>query len=230
MPGRGLFITGTDTGCGKTCISLALMRLLREQGRRVLGMKPVASGSRMTDQGLRNPDALGLQAAASGLVPYDQVNPYAFAPPIAPHIAALEAGVTMDLALIQARFQSLAEQADWVLVEGVGGWRVPLGPGLEVADLPAALDIPVLLVVGMRLGCLNHALLTVEGIQSRGTRLLGWVANPVEPDMPRLAENVASLQERIPAPLLGQVAFVPGEGEATIPGASLVGALAVLGE
>ena len=207
MKYRGIFVTGTDTGCGKTEISLGLMAALQAQGYRVAGMKPVASGSDWTSAGLRNEDALRLQAQAGFETPYDRVNPYAFAPPIAPHLAAEEAGVAIDLDRIALAFQVLAAAADRVVVEGVGGWRVPLGPGTSVADLPLRLNLPVVLVVGLRLGCLNHALLTAEGILASGARLLGWVANQVDPEMERVEANVKSLVDRLPAPLLAQIGY-----------------------
>jgi len=204
----GLFVTGTDTGCGKTEVSLGLMHWLRAQGLRVAGMKPVASGAALTPEGLRNEDALRLQRQASSAPSYAQVNPYAFATPVAPHLAADQAGVSIDLPVIRNAWQGLADLADVVLVEGVGGWRVPLGKGLELSDLVRALDLPVVLVVGLRLGCLNHALLSAESILASGARLLGWVANSVDPEMLLPQENIAALAERLPAPCLGQVPWL----------------------
>lgn len=205
MRTKGLFVTGTDTGCGKTEIALGLMGALQAQGLRVAGMKPVASGSELTDSGWRNEDAVRLRARTSFDVPYDWVNPYAFEPPIAPHLAAEEAGVAIDLERIAALFGALADRADLVVVEGVGGWLVPLGPGSTVADLPLRLGVPVLLVVGLRLGCINHTLLTAEGIRASGARLLGWVANQVDPGMARVEANVRSLEDRLGVPLLGRL-------------------------
>lgn len=221
--GRGLFVTGTDTGCGKTELSLGLMAALQAQGHRVLGMKPVASGSEPTPEGLRNEDALRLQAQGSISVPYDWVNPYAFAPPIAPHLAAEAVGVAIEQAPIRLAYEQLTAAADWVVVEGVGGWRVPLGPSSSVADLPRWLGLPVVLVVGLRLGCLNHALLSVDAILASGVPLLGWVANQVDPEMARVAANVQSLAERIPAPLVGQVAHTSPRPQTTAVARSLVG-------
>jgi len=203
--GRGLFVTGTDTGCGKTEITLGLMQALQGQGLRVLGMKPVASGAEATPQGSRNEDAGRIRLQGSRLVEYERVNPYLFSPPIAPHIAAAQAGVTIDFERIRQALKGLQDAADLVVVEGVGGWRVPLGPQGEVADLIQVLGLPVVLVVGLRLGCLNHALLTLESITARGVPLAGWVANTLEPGMAALAENIAALRGRIPAPLLGVV-------------------------
>ena len=202
---RGLFITGTDTEIGKTEVTLGLMSVLQQRGQRVLGMKPIAAGCAASSHGLRNEDALRIQAQGSVPIDYAQINPYAFAPPIAPHIAAEQADVEIGLELIRAAYEGLAARVDWVLVEGVGGWRVPLGPDLTLADLPRALGLPVLLVVGLRLGCLNHALLSVESIQASGLELAGWVANRVDPAMAAADENLASLHARMPAPCLGVV-------------------------
>jgi dethiobiotin synthetase len=205
---RGLFITGTDTEIGKTEVTLGLMSALQQRGQCVLGMKPVAAGCEASPHGLRNDDARRLQAEGSVPVDYAQINPYAFAPPIAPHIAAEQAGVEIGLAPIRAAYWDLAGRADWVLVEGVGGWRIPLGPDLELSDLPRALGLPLVLVVGLRLGCLSHALLTVESIQTSGLELVGWVANRIDPAMAAADENLASLRARIPAPCLGVVPYL----------------------
>jgi dethiobiotin synthetase len=204
----GLLITGTDTDAGKTVVTLGLMAALQQRGLSVLGMKPVASGCRPTKQGPRSDDALKLQSQGSAEMPYDIVNPYAFEPPIAPHIAAGMAGVDIDVAAIRAGYDQLATQADWVIVEGVGGWRVPLGPSVSVSDLPSALEIPVVLVIGMRLGCLNHSLLTVESIRDCGARLLGWIATAADRDMLARDENVATLAALIDAPSLGVVPWL----------------------
>ncbi len=201
---KGLFITGTDTGCGKTQITLALMRLLQERGFSVLGMKPVAAGAEESGEGLRNEDALRIQDAGSLAVPYELINPFVFEPAIAPHIAAREAGREIRTEAIVNCYQALSDLADLVIVEGAGGWRVPLGPELQLADLPGLLEIPALLVVGMRLGCLNHALLTADSIMDRGCGLAGWVANQVEPGMSRLEENIHTLELHIPCPRLGR--------------------------
>ena len=204
----GVFVTGTDTGVGKTEIALALMAALQQRGLSVLGMKPVASEGCATEAGVRCQDALRLQTQGSLQVGYAAVNPYAFEPPIAPHIAAGRSGVSIELGPIRTAYQALADQADWVVVEGVGGWRVPLGPSLSVSDLPAALDIPVVLVVGLRLGCLNHSLLTAESIRAGGLRLVGWVANQVDPNMRARDENIATLAALIDAPSIGVVPWV----------------------
>ena len=196
------FVTGTDTGVGKTLISCALLHGFAAQGKRVVGMKPVAAGC---DEDGQNEDVLQLRAAGNVPVGYGQINPYCFVPPIAPHIAAQRAGVIMQFSRIAASYRELAAQADVVIVEGAGGLLVPLNAQQDSADLAKELGLPVILVVGMRLGCLNHALLTVEVIAARGLALAGWVANVVDADMALLDENVASLRQRIDAPLLGAV-------------------------
>ncbi len=208
MEKQSYFITGTDTGCGKTEVTLGLMALFQSRGERVLGMKPIASGAAATATGLRNDDALKIQAQGSFQVPYEQINPYAFEPPVAPHLAALQARVEVGLDPIIDSCRRLEAQADRVLVEGVGGWLVPLNERETVADLARVLGLPVILVVGMRLGCINHALLSVESIRASGCQLAGWVANQVEPEMLQLAENIVTLEQRIAAPLLGRVPFL----------------------
>ncbi|MGB5736047.1 MAG: dethiobiotin synthase [Thiohalocapsa sp.] len=205
---KGLFVTGTDTGVGKTEVSLGLMAALQARGLSVLGMKPVASDGSVGEHGLRCDDAVRLRAQGSVSVPYATVNPYAFEPPIAPHIAAGEAGVEVQLERIHDAYRDLAAQADQVVVEGVGGWLVPLGPSLAVCDLPKALGLPVVLVVGLRLGCLNHSLLTVEAILSRNLRLAGWVASLVDPDMSVREQNIATLAALIDVPCLGVVPWL----------------------
>lgn len=200
------FVTGTDTGVGKTLISCALLHAFAAQGKRVVGMKPVAAGC---DDDNQNEDALRLRAASNVEADYRLINPYCFVPPIAPHIAAEDAKVEIRLSTITESYQKLAAQADMVIVEGVGGFCVPLNAHQDSADLSRELSLPVILVVGMRLGCLNHALLTVQAINARGLRLAAWVANLIEADMPRYKNNIAALQQRIAAPLLGIVPFLP---------------------
>ncbi|MEP7041537.1 MAG: dethiobiotin synthase [Dokdonella sp.] len=203
MSTRGLFVTGTDTGIGKTHASCVLLGALRARGLRAVGMKPVASGCRVTPAGLRNDDADALIAASEPKPAYSDCNPYAFAPPIAPHIAARHDGVDVRLAAIVAAHARLAHGADRVVVEGVGGWMAPLSDTLMQADLVQALDLPVILVVGLRLGCINHALLSARAISADGGRLLGWIANRIDPDMHEVDANLATLRTRIDAPLLG---------------------------
>ncbi len=200
----GLLITGTDTDAGKTLVTLALMHHLQQQGFSVLGFKPVASGC----PDWRGADALALQAQGSTRQPYELINPWAFVPPIAPHLAAALAGVYIELAPIVQAYQRLHEQADWVLVEGVGGWRVPLAANLEVSDLAKHLQLPVVLVVGGRLGCLNHAQLTVESILAQGSPLIGWIGTQCDPAMHYWAENIATLYELLPVPCLGVIPWL----------------------
>ena len=216
---RSLFVTGTDTGIGKTVVTLGLMRWLQDRGRRVAAMKPVASGCERTLQGLRNEDALQLQQQASMPLNYDVVNPYAFEPPIAPHIAASQAGVRIELDTIRQGVHQLAERSDVVCVEGVGGWLVPLNERESVADLAVGLGLGVVLVVGMRLGCLNHALLTAQAIQAGGAPLAGWVANCLPPVPDNLNENISTLKSMISAPLLGVAPVLPAPvaGQVSIP-------------
>ncbi|MCW8828653.1 MAG: dethiobiotin synthase, partial [Gammaproteobacteria bacterium] len=187
---RGFFITGTDTEVGKTWCSLGLIARLRQQGHTVVAMKPVASGCAPTAAGLRNDDALKLQAQASVALAYETINPYAFEPAIAPHIAAELAGQRIELSTIVTSYRRLAAEAEISVVEGVGGWRVPLNDAQTVADLAGAIGLPVILVVGLRLGCINHALLTAESIRASGCTLAGWIANSVEPRMAQQEDNV----------------------------------------
>ncbi len=202
---RGYFVTGTDTGVGKTTVAVALIHALQQRGLRVAAMKPVAAGCTSTDGQLINDDVVALSAAANVKADPAMVNPYAFVPAIAPHIAAAQAGVEIELDKITSAYVALSQVADVVVVEGVGGFRVPLNEHLDTADLAQALGLPVILVVGMRLGCLNHALLTAEVIQSRGLKLAGWVANVLTADMSALAENLVALQRRLPMAYLGKM-------------------------
>jgi len=205
---RGVFVTGTDTNCGKTEISLALMAAWQTRGARVLGMKPVACGCDPSPQGPRNADALRLLAQGSAAAPYDLVNPYAFSPPIAPHIAAARAGVEITLDPIVGAYRALSAGCDLLVVEGVGGWRVPLSSTLSVNDIPTALDLPVILVVGLKLGCLNHALLTAESIRAQGRPLAGWIANGIDPELQAGDENIATLAALLDAPCLGVIPWL----------------------
>jgi dethiobiotin synthetase len=209
-PPGGYFVTGTDTGVGKTQVTLGLMRHLQDRGRRVLAMKPVASGCQRTAQGLRNADALLLQRQGSQPLEYREVNPYAFEPAIAPHLAAHEAGVRIELNTIRTGFERLAAQADQVCVEGVGGWLVPLNEAQTAADLAVELGLGVILVVAIRLGCLNHALLTQVAIAAAGLHFAGWVANQPSPGFERAGDIIGALRSRLAAPLLGAVPFLPG--------------------
>ena len=203
------FLTGTDTEIGKTFITCALLHRARLDGLRAAGLKPVAAG---TDAAGLNEDVENIRAASSVELPRQLINPYCFAPAIAPHIAAAEAGVTIDFAPIQAACAQARQVADLVIVEGVGGFCVPLGDELGSDDLAVALGLPVILVVGMRLGCISHALLTAEAIAARNLQLVGWVANHIDPAMSRFEENLAALQSRLAAPLLGVVPHGPTDG------------------
>ncbi len=213
---EGYFITGTDTGIGKTEISLGLMRWLKGRGWKVAGMKPVAAGCDWQEGRLVNADALRIQAESSLQLPYAQVNPVALQPAIAPHLAASEVATEIDFAALEHGCRRLQRQVDWLIVEGAGGWRVPLGDEGDMAALALQLDLPVILVVGMRLGCLNHALLTVEAIIRDGCQLTGWVANCIEPQMPRLEENIATLRQQIGAPCLAVVPYMPQPDSAEV--------------
>lgn len=203
---QAFFITGTDTDAGKTSVAAGLLCAAKQQGCSTLAMKPVASGCDMSAEGLRNSDALALIAQSTVQLPYTQINPYAFAPAIAPHIAAQEAGVELSVAgLYRAAQVILQEQADFILIEGAGGWRVPISATEFLSDFAIALQLPVILVVGVKLGCINHALLTAQAIINDGLELAGWVANVVDPSCARLAENLATLQQLMPAPCLAEV-------------------------
>ncbi len=204
-----LFITGTDTGVGKTRMAAALCRAFVAAGYRVAAMKPVASGCERTPEGLRNDDAIALLAAMNVRAGYAEVNPYAFEPAIAPHIAAAEAGRTIDFALLDRCYERLALQSDISIVEGAGGWLAPLGAGRSFADLAVRWQLDVILVVGMRLGCLNHALLTVESIARRGLKLAGWIANTIDATFERPEENHLTLAGSIAAPCLGAFPYSP---------------------
>jgi len=223
----GVFVTGTDTGIGKTVVSATLLAALNRAGARAVGMKPVASGCRQTAHGSRNEDALALQAQSAGAPGYASVNPYALAEAIAPHLAARAAGVEIRLDPILAAFAALSTNADCLIVEGVGGWAVPLSPTLMQADLVCALKLPVILVVGLRLGCINHALLSARMITADGCRLIGWIGNRIDPDMACAEENVATLQARLPAACLGVLPHATNPDPATL-AAYLTAAVAAL--
>lgn len=194
---QAYFLTGTDTEVGKTLIAAALLRAAAAQGLRALGMKPVAAGG--------SEDVDALIAASNVAAPRDCINPYLLTEPLSPHLAARRDGVAIDIELIARRFGELQGRADFLVVEGAGGFRVPLSDAHDGADLAARLGLPVILVVRLRLGCLNHALLTAEAIRARGLRLAGWVANQVDAQMACVEENVGTLRARLAAPLLGVV-------------------------
>lgn len=213
---HSVFVAGTDTGVGKTRVAVTLLRQLAAMGRRVAAMKPVAAGAIDTSHGWRNDDALDLSAAASVRLPYELVNPCCLPRPTSPHLAARDAGRPIDLAALKAAYCRIAAQADIVVVEGAGGWYVPVGdpeapgrPGPTMADLAVALGLPVLLVVGIRLGCLNHALLTADAVRASGLPLAGWVANAMDPDFADTENYVDALARRLPAPCVGRLDYSP---------------------
>lgn len=210
MSARGVFVTGTDTGVGKTRVAVALIRALRAQGLRVVAMKPVAAGA---EPGCLNADVEALRAACDAAMSLADMNPYSFAAPIAPHIAAETAGVRIELERIAHAYTRLATTADVVVVEGAGGWRVPLSASADMADLAARLGLPVVLVVGLKLGCLNHAILTADAIRARGLPFAGWIGNRLDPAMLETEANLAALAARLPGPCLGVMPFV-ADGDA----------------
>ena len=206
---RSLFVTGTDTGVGKTLVSAALLHTLAQRHARVVGMKPVAAGLVQQAGAWVSEDVLMLRAASTVQVPPELDNPVALPEPLSPHLAAAHAGRHVSVAQLLRAQRELLTRADVVLVEGAGGWRVPLNELETLADLARAMAAPVVLVVGLRLGCLNHALLTAEGIRADGLTLAGWVANSVDPDMACRDENIDTLRQRLHAPLLGVVPWLP---------------------
>jgi dethiobiotin synthetase len=205
---RSFFITGTDTSVGKTLVTAALLRVFREAGIRVAGMKPIAAGAIAGPEGPANEDALLLQSESSARHPYADVNPWLFEPAVAPHIAAAEAGVAIDLARVASAHARLAATVDVVFAEGAGGFLVPLDAHRSCAEIPVLLRMDVILVVGLRLGCLNHALLTAEAIAARGLAFAGWVGNAIDPRFARREANLETLEARLPAPCLGIVPWM----------------------
>lgn len=201
----GCFITGTDTGVGKSLASAALLHALARHHARVVGMKPVAAGAEIIDGVLTNEDAVALRAASTLAVPPELDNPVLLPDPLSPHIAAQRAGAPIDIGTIVRAHRQLTERADAVVVEGAGGWHVPLSATATGADLAQALGLPVVLVVGLRLGCLNHAALTAEAIRARGLTLAGWIANRVDPHMLAPEDNIAWLRQHLGAPLLAEL-------------------------
>jgi dethiobiotin synthetase len=216
MSARGIFVTGTDTGVGKTVIACALVRALRDEGAQVAVMKPVASGAFQTREGLRNADALALMEAAGPGYPhaYEDVNPYCFEPAISPHIAAKEAGIEVDTRMIRQKYDRLATGVDWVVVEGAGGWFAPINEHQTMADLAFSLAVPALLVVGLKLGCLNHAQLTRLGVESKGVSLAGWVVSGIDRHMTRVGANLETLERLLGEPPLAVVPYLRSGTEA----------------
>jgi len=222
MP-RSVFITGTDTGIGKTQTSVALLRAIEARGHRAAGMKPVASGCEWIDGRWSNDDARALRRATRLQPSYELTNPYPLRDAVAPHLAAAAQGITIDLAPIRLAYDALRAEADCVVVEGAGGWCVPLSATQMQADIPRALALPVILVVGLRLGCINHALLSARAIRADGCELLGWIGNVIDPQQPLQADNVLTLRERLDTPCLGLLPHGP------VSAARLDDALAALG-
>ncbi|MFL6603331.1 MAG: dethiobiotin synthase [Steroidobacteraceae bacterium] len=210
---RGIFVTGTDTGVGKTLVSVSLVKALVRRGMRVSVMKPIASGSEHTAAGLRNADALALAEASNVAMPYEAINPYCFEPPISPHIAAEEAGIAVETDLIAQSFATVAADSDFVVVEGAGGWYAPISQSRAMSDLPKLLGTPVLLVVGLRLGCLNHAQLTRRAIEADGAEFAGWVGNCIDPALQRRAQNLSSLERGLGEAPLAVFPFADEQGQ-----------------
>ena len=202
---RGYFITGTDTEVGKTIVTAALIHAFAERGEKVTGMKPIATGCIQTDSGLHNEDADLLMQYSSVEIPYAQVNPYAYEPAVSPHLAAKKHGESIDFGKIMTVVDQVREQTDWLIVEGIGGWQVPLNDTQTVADLAREVNYPVILVVGTRLGCISHALLTMESIQRSGLEIGGWVANIMDRNVNFLPDVIDTLRLRLNVPLVGIV-------------------------
>lgn len=210
---KAFFVTGTDTGCGKTEVSVALMQFLQKQGLKVSAMKPLASGCEVTDEGLRNEDAMALWENCDGDWAYEEINPYAFEPPIAPHIAAEKADVQVDLNHIKSCFEKHRQNSDVVIVEGVGGWLVPIDMQTSLADLVSLLDLEVILVVGLCLGCINHALLTDRILQSEKTPYVGWISNEVEAIYDTEKETLGTLNRKMSKRYLGHLPNIKAKCE-----------------
>lgn len=207
MTRGGWFVAGTDTEVGKTHVAQALLQALGRRGLAATGMKPIASGCALTPAGLRSDDAERLAAASTVPADYIDINPYAFEPPIAPHIAAARVGVELQLETLERHYRRLAVRADWIVVEGAGGWDVPFDNGRTLSAVARAFELPVILVVGVRLGCINHALLTQRAIYADGLRFAGWVANRIDAAFDSAEETVADLDARLHAPRLADVPY-----------------------
>ena len=212
------YVTGTDTGIGKTFSSCVLLHALRARGLRAVGMKPVASGCEWIDGHWRNEDALALLAASDPQPAYVDLNPHALPQPLAPELAAAEAGVTIGLEPIASAYRRLQAQADAVVVEGVGGWAAPLSADIDQVDVVRALQLPVLMVVGLRLGCINHARLTAAAIAAAGVPCVGWIANAIDPAMERVEQNLQLLRQRLPMPCWGRLPHAPAADPASLAG------------
>ena len=205
---KRLFITGTNTDCGKTTVACQLLQHFNQLGKKTVGIKPVASGAELTDEGLRNEDALALQYYSSLKLPYSSVNPFVFEPPIAPHIAAQQAKKSLSVEiLLKACEQALKTEADLIIIEGAGGWLVPLNEEETLADFAKSVEASMILVVGMTLGCLNHALLTEQSMRQMKVKIGGWIANEIDPSMQCRDENLSTLQNRLQLPYLGNIPY-----------------------
>ncbi len=202
---KGFFITGTDTEIGKTLITTSLMRVSVNQGAKVAGMKPIASGCEKTDQGLRNDDAIKIMSEASVDFDYETINPYAFEPSVSPHFAAEQSDEVIEFKKIIKNYKIINHQSEQVFVEGVGGWEVPLGKELRISDLAKEMNLPIILVIGLRLGCINHALLTIKSIRDKGLRLVACIATQIDPDYKFCEETITTLEQQIDIP----VQYVP---------------------
>lgn len=223
---NAFFITGTDTDVGKTFVASAMLHAFNALGKTTIGLKPVAAGCEETSEGLRNADALELLRSMSIKLPYEQVNPIALKSAIAPHIAAHEEGRRLTISrLVGLCRGAMMQPVDVTLIEGAGGWRVPISDRETLAELPKQLELPVVLVVGVRLGCINHALLTAEAIRRDGLQLVGWVANCIDPGMPNKAENIQTLKQALGAPCLGEIPFKRGQPPESVCGSVDVGVL-----
>ena len=215
-PSNGFFIAGTDTGVGKTLVAAALIRAFAQKGLLVAGMKPIAAGAEQTPDGLRNEDALALRAAANVDADYTLTNPYCFPAPVSPHIAAREVDVEVDIGRIVHSYRQLAKQADVVVVEGAGGWLAPIDDQSTMADIARALGLPVILVVGLRLGCLNHALLTARAIAADGLELAAWIGSHIDPHFARPEDNLATLKHRLGQPAAAIIPHGPNPADTLI--------------
>ena len=206
---NSFFVTGTDTGIGKTFITCILMNYINSQQKKVIGMKPIAAGADEINGQVANEDVLLLKKECNFQLNLDEINTYYFPEPIAPHIAAIKNKIDIDSNNIKIHAQNLKRRTDFLFIEGAGGYLVPLNENETIADLVDALNIPVILVVGIKLGCINHSLLTVEAILRRGQKLFGWIANIVDKDMLVADENISSLKQRIKQPLIGTIPYSP---------------------
>lgn len=213
---RGFFITGTDTDVGKTTVALGLMAAFQQKGFTVAAMKPVSAGCVQTENGLRNDDALKLMQQADVDLPYETINPYAFEPAIAPHIAAADVNVEMSIDIIVDAYKVIADKVDVVIVEGAGGWLVPFNETQTMADVAIQLALPIINIAGIRLGCLNHTLLTTQSISLNSLPLAGWIANHISEKTSRDDENIKTLQDRLSSPCLGNVPYLENSNSETV--------------